>query len=66
LKTYKNYLKYLLCTIVFCLAGKLSMKAQITFQKTYGGIGAEYAYEVQQTNDNGYIIAGVIPTIHYN
>ncbi|MCU0415514.1 MAG: hypothetical protein MUE91_14140 [Ignavibacteriaceae bacterium] len=31
---------------------------QITFQKTYGGIEAEDANAVVQTDDGGYIIAG--------
>jgi hypothetical protein len=34
------------------------LHAQITFERTYGGIGDDRAYSVQQTADGGYIIAG--------
>jgi TolB-like protein len=30
----------------------------MTFAKTYGGGGYDYASSVQQTSDSGYIIAG--------
>jgi hypothetical protein len=32
--------------------------AQITFEKIYGGSGSDEAYSVQQTTDDGYIVAG--------
>jgi len=35
-----------------------ALMAQVTFQKTFGGISTDYAYAVQQTKDEGYIIAG--------
>jgi hypothetical protein len=46
---------------LFCLCFLLIefSQAQITFQKTYGGTGFEYATSIQQTTDGGYIVAGV-------
>jgi hypothetical protein len=37
---------------------KLDSAGSVTWQKTYGGSSADYAYSVQQTADGGYIVAG--------
>ncbi len=37
---------------------KLDHLGAIEWQKCFGGSGVEYAYSIQQTSDNGYIIAG--------
>ena len=36
---------------------KLDANGNITWQKTYGGTGDDYAYAIQQTQDLGYIVA---------
>jgi len=36
-----------------------SLTAQITFQRTYGGVLDDWVTSVQQTSDGGYIIAGM-------
>ncbi len=47
----------LLCTIQFSFL--LSQSAPIEWQRNFGGSGFETASSVQQTVDNGYIVAGV-------
>jgi hypothetical protein len=37
----------------------ISLHAQITFERTYGGAEPNIGYSVQQTTDGGYIIAGM-------
>ena len=37
---------------------KLDQAGTVSWQKTYGGSGYEYAYSIQQTSDGGYIVAG--------
>ncbi len=37
---------------------KLDSSGNVQWQKTYGGTGDEYAFSIQQTFDEGYIIAG--------
>ncbi|EHQ27075.1 autotransporter outer membrane beta-barrel domain-containing protein [Mucilaginibacter paludis] len=37
---------------------KLDNNGNITWKKCYGGSGNEIAYAIQQTTDNGYVIAG--------
>ncbi|ASK30818.1 secretion protein [Chryseobacterium sp. T16E-39] len=37
---------------------KLDILGNIQWQKSYGGIGDDFAYSIQQTVDGGYIIAG--------
>jgi len=44
--------------ILACLSHGSEAAGQTTFQKTFGGIGADLAYSIQQTTDNGFIIAG--------
>lgn len=39
---------------------KLASDGTIEWQKTYGGSESERAYSIQQTNDGGYIVAGLI------
>jgi len=34
------------------------LTAQITFQRTYGGVYEDYGSSVQQTTDGGYVVAG--------
>jgi hypothetical protein len=37
---------------------KLDSSGAVTWQKTYGGTGQDYAQSIQQTRDGGYIVAG--------
>jgi stress response protein SCP2 len=37
---------------------KLDANGNVTWQKTYGGSGNDYAWFAQQTSDGGYIVAG--------
>ncbi len=37
---------------------KLDFNGNLEWEKTYGGNGKDWAYSVQQTKDNGYIVAG--------
>ena len=39
-------------------AVKLDANGDITWQKRYGGTGAEYFWSINQTQDGGYIVAG--------
>ena len=51
-------------SLVFFLFISLVTKGQITFEKVYGGAlvgsGTSWAYDMQQTNDSGFIITGNI------
>jgi hypothetical protein len=52
-------------TIRAVLLLPLSLCAQITFERTYGGPGDDYGYSVQQNADSGYIVAGQASAADY-
>jgi hypothetical protein len=52
-------------TILAALVLPISVRAQITFQCTYGGAGDDYGYSVQQNADSGYIVAGQASAADY-
>ena len=55
-----NYLSrtiLFITTLLLCLSSGI-LHAQLTFQKTYGGINLETCYDAKQTNDKGYIMVG--------
>ena len=37
---------------------KLDSQGNIQWQKTYGGPGRDWAYDVEETQDGGYIVGG--------
>ncbi|WP_298221690.1 T9SS type A sorting domain-containing protein [Flavobacterium sp.] len=41
-----------------CCVTKLSPTGTIVWKKGFGGTADDYAYDIQQTSDNGYIVAG--------
>ncbi len=57
--------KQLFILVQFLAVAYLSCTAQ-TFQKTYGGTAGDYAYCVQQTNDDGFIVAGQTVSLNPN
>ncbi len=48
--------KYLF--VLFLICAHYQTHAQITFQKSFGGLGSESCVSVQQTSDGGYIMGG--------
>ena len=44
--------------LMLCLLFSFGMRAQITFEKTYGTSGDNFAWDVRPTSDGGYIITG--------
>lgn len=51
-------MKKYLVILIFILVSSSYTSAQITFQKTIGGIASDGAHFIQETFDGGYIIAG--------
>jgi len=54
----KRYLMLLGVILILASIFPISALAQITFERTYGGINHDFGYSVQQTSDGGYVIAG--------
>ena len=50
----KLLVSVLLCFFVFTAFSSLNAQ----WARTYGGIGEERAYSIQQTSDGGYVVAG--------
>jgi len=56
----KTILQKTVCGIATILISTLlqQAKAQVTFQKTFGGVSADYLYDAHKTLDGGYILGG--------
>lgn len=46
------------CAILLSSMLTQQVKAQLTFQKTFGGVSADYLYDAHKTLDGGYILGG--------
>jgi hypothetical protein len=51
-------LKYISTIVLGLITSQNPALGQSTFAKTYGGIGNDWAFSIQQTIDGGFIIAG--------
>ena len=61
----KKYFLQSIVTALFCFQIFISFaQPTIEWQKCLGGSDQEVAYSIQQTNDNGYIIAGTTPSMN--
>ena len=47
-----------LAALLFVILLGLNTNAQKPFQKSFGGIGTDYAYYIEQTTDGGYVSVG--------